>query len=173
MKDYSKAKIYRIVCNITGEEYYGSTVQSLSNRRAKHVNQFKMWKTGQHHYTTSFKIIERNNFDIVLVENYPCNSKEELHARERFYIENTECVNKVIPSRTREEYRHTKKDEKKEYDKKYYEEKKQEKLERQKQYYQENKDKIKEYKKMYQEINKDKIREYHKQYHENKKNLTG
>jgi hypothetical protein len=41
----------------------------------------------------------------VLVEKFPCESKDELHARERYYIENNECVNKYIPNRTNAEYR--------------------------------------------------------------------
>jgi hypothetical protein len=39
-----------------------------------------------------------------LVENYSCNSKKELETRERYYIENNECVNKNMPTRTMKEY---------------------------------------------------------------------
>jgi len=41
---------------------------------------------------------------ITLVEKYRCETKDELHARERYYIENNKCVNKVIPTRTTKEY---------------------------------------------------------------------
>ena len=41
---------------------------------------------------------------LVLVELFPCNSKMVLHQKERYYIENNACVNKVVPTRTREEY---------------------------------------------------------------------
>ena len=40
------------------------------------------------------------NCKIELVENYACNSKEELNAREGFYIQNNECVNKLVAGRT-------------------------------------------------------------------------
>jgi len=93
--DYSKSKIYRIVCNETGEQYFGSTTQSLVQRMCKH----------RHHTnkSASFHIIARGNYDIVLCEEFPCKNKEQLHARERKWIEENECVNKNIPSRTKEE----------------------------------------------------------------------
>ena len=53
---------------------------------------------------SSYEILGGGNYTIVLVELSPCNSKMELHQRERYYIENNECVNKVVPTRTREEY---------------------------------------------------------------------
>ena len=36
------------------------------------------------------------NEEIELVENYPCNSKEELEKKEGEYIKNNECVNKLL-----------------------------------------------------------------------------
>ena len=46
-----------------------------------------------------------NNTDIILVESYPCENKNELHSRERYYIENNNCVNKIIPTRTSKEFK--------------------------------------------------------------------
>ena len=54
--------------------------------------------------TTSFEVLKNENYEIVLVELAPSNSKMELHQRERYHIENNECVNKQIPTRTDEEY---------------------------------------------------------------------
>ena len=97
MINYQNAKIYKIVCNNTGKQYIGSTVQNrLSSRLATHKNK----KIG-----SSKEIIEGGNYSIILIENYPCNSKDELHKRERHYIETMECINHNIPSRTKEEYR--------------------------------------------------------------------
>ena len=45
------------------------------------------------------------NCKIELVENFPCNSKEELTKREGFYIQSNDCVNKHIAGRTKEEYK--------------------------------------------------------------------
>ena len=36
MNNYNDGKIYEIVCNITGERYIGSTIQTLSQRLAAH-----------------------------------------------------------------------------------------------------------------------------------------
>ena len=105
---YKNAKIYKIVSNINDDVYYGSTTErTLARRLAQHVQEYKKYikNNPKVHYTTSFKLIETNDYDIVLVEQVSCNSREELHRRERFYIENNTCVNKVIPGRTRKEYR--------------------------------------------------------------------
>jgi hypothetical protein len=53
---------------------------------------------------SSYKLFEDygiNNIDIILVENYPCNNKYELEAKERWYIENNDSINKNIPTRTK------------------------------------------------------------------------
>ena len=108
MIDYSKGKIYKIVCNTTGLIYIGSTVQDyLCNRLAGHKQKYKRYLKGKNHFVTSFDIIKNDNYKIILIENYPCNSKEELHREERKYIETIKCVNKYIPSRTKTEYRKT------------------------------------------------------------------
>lgn len=46
------------------------------------------------------------DYDIILLEDYPCNSKNELHSRERYYIELniSIVVNRCIPTRTEKEY---------------------------------------------------------------------
>ena len=41
---------------------------------------------------------------IILVEQYPCNSREELLRKEGEHIKNTECVNKYVAGRTVAEY---------------------------------------------------------------------
>ena len=56
-------------------------------------------------YTTSYEILKNGNYDIILIELYPCDSKDILQSRERFYIELNNCVNKYIPGRTNKEYK--------------------------------------------------------------------
>ena len=131
--DYSKSKIYRIVCDTTGLVYIGSTVEALSRRLSGHKVAYKRYLKGLVRYVTSFDILKNDNYKIILIENYPCNSKEELEREERKYIESIECVNKFIPGRTQKEWIET------------------------------NKDKIKEYTKEYRETNKDKINEKQKE----------
>jgi hypothetical protein len=148
MPDYSKGKIYRIVCNETGEQYIGSTIQSLSRRLAKHV-----WesKNNQEHGCKSFPIIQRGNYQMVLVEEYPCENKNQLDRRERHFIEATDCLNKYIPSRTKAEWHEANRDRM---------------LELQHQYRVENRDKIAEQHRQYREANRDKIAERNRQYRE-------
>jgi hypothetical protein len=197
MPDYNLGKIYRIVCNTTGLVYYGSTTEkSLSSRLRGHRCGYKDYVDGKRRFITSFSVIENDNFNIELVENYPCTSKEELHRRERFYIENNDCVNKFIPTRTGPEYyqqvlKFTRaeniesvkesnkrwRDKNKEYISKknrdYKESHEEELKEYRQQYREEHKDEIKEYMKAYKkdyiERNKEKIKEQNKQYFLNNK----
>lgn len=98
MPDYQQGKIYKIVCNVTGKVYYGSTIEpTLARRLSNHRQSFKKNKEGTGDILTSSKILENNNYTIVLVELYPCNSKDELLMRERYWIDNFECVNKCRP----------------------------------------------------------------------------
>ena len=46
---------------------------------------------------TSFKILKHGNYQILLFENYPCKNSKELHEREKYWIEKTNCINKSIP----------------------------------------------------------------------------
>jgi hypothetical protein len=90
MVNYSLGKIYKIVCNITGETYIGSTCQkSLSLRLSSHKS--------IDNKTYSRQIIERDNFSIVLLEDYPCQTRDQLRARERHWIDSTVCINKNKP----------------------------------------------------------------------------
>ena len=124
MPNYQNGKIYKIYCNETGDVYYGSTIQPISARITQHRSKCK-------YQCSSKTIIDRGNYSYSLVESFPCNSKEELHSRERYWIENNNCINKIIPCRTRKEYRE---DNKEIISKKL------------KKWREDNKDKIKEYK---------------------------
>ena len=110
MSKYQRGKIYKIVDNTNGNIYIGSTCEPMLSRRlAKHKMEYKYYiakRPGQC-FLTCFKILENKNYNIVLVENYPCQTKDELHARERYYIESSTCVNKYIPGRSKREYRET------------------------------------------------------------------
>jgi hypothetical protein len=100
MNKYENSKIYKLT-NDTGMCYYGSTINDIQKRYSKH---FCAFKTGHSQYTS--KLLFENNKVVKchLVEAYPCNTREELEARERFYIENNPCVNIVVPGRTQKEY---------------------------------------------------------------------
>ena len=100
MSKYQKSIIYKIYDNTNNDVYYGSTYNLLRIRISKHRSDAKR-KCNK----ASQPIILNDNYDYSMVEKYPCNSKQELHARERYWIENFECINKKIPGRTEKEYK--------------------------------------------------------------------
>ena len=166
MVNYELAKIYKIVCNITGLIYIGSTCEpTLAKRLAKHRIDYKRFLNGSKIYLTSYKVLENNDYDIILIENVVCENKDELHKKERFNIENYECVNKNIPSRTYQEYCNDNKVMIAEKRKILYD---QSNKDIYKQYYIDHKDKRKEY----IEINKHKIAEKKKIYREKKQSFN-
>ena len=164
MVNYQLGKIYRIVCNTTGLTYYGSTCEkTLALRLSHHKNDYNHYLNGIKNFITSFEILKNNNYEIILVENFPCNSKDELHSRERYWIESNECVNKYIPTRTNKEYKEQNKEHLQEYYKEYREQNKEQLQENYKQWRKENKEEIGEKKKQYYNQNKETILEKAKQ----------
>jgi hypothetical protein len=154
MPDYSKSKIYKLE-SPSGLVYVGSTTQPLCERKAGHMKDYKKWKLGKLHNITSFKLFEEDNgnVEIYLIENYPCHSKEELHAREGHWIKNTNCVNRLIMGRTKREYYQDNKEYFSELCKKYYEEHKEHLDKYRKEWREDNKETEREKKKVYREQN--------------------
>jgi hypothetical protein len=150
MPDYQRGKIYKIV---SGDlTYLGSTTQpTLAKRLAEHVSCFKRWKEGKRHFITSFPLIESSDYTISLIELCPCGSKDEMTARERFWIESMTCVNKSVPGRTKKEWEETNKDHTREQRKEFREA---------------NKEKIAEQKRVYREENKEYLAVKRKAYYQ-------
>ena len=142
--DYANGKIYTIRSYLTDNIYIGSTTQSLTKRLSKHKADYKWFITGNGNNVTSFEIIKFGDAYIELLEEFPCETKNQLCKREGELIRENNCVNKNIAGRTRAEYRDDNKDKNNE---------------NQKLYYQDNKDKYNEYNKQYRELHQDKINE--------------
>jgi len=100
-----QGKIYKIVCNTTGNIYIGSTIKDLKYRLTRHLNDYVSFnnKIKGVTYRTSFEIFKNNNYQIELIENFPCYSQYFLRRREGEYQRNLECVNKFIAGRTGKE----------------------------------------------------------------------
>jgi hypothetical protein len=142
---YKNAKIYKLVDNTNGNIYIGSTVRTLKQRLRGHENKYNMYLKGtQLYYGTSFYILENEDYNIHLLERVKnCKSKRQLHERERYYIENCEnCVNKVVPTRTKKEYTICHKQDKAEYDKVYRELNRDHRLQLKRDHYYKNKEAI-------------------------------
>jgi len=106
MPDYQKGKIYKLVDNTNSNIYIGSTTQTLARRKNKHVIDSKNYgETCNNRLVkySSHSIIKNGDFDIVLLEYYPCNNKDELRMREQEYIDKYDCVNSQRAYRTKEQ----------------------------------------------------------------------
>ena len=107
MPDYKKGQIYKI-CDVGFNKcYIGSTVEKLYVRMVRHRCHYKKYLEGQNHFLHLFKIFDEfgiENCKIYWIEDYPCGSKKELEAREGYYIQNTDCVNKRIEGRTKKQW---------------------------------------------------------------------
>jgi len=108
MPDYQNSKIYKIVCGVTGLQYIGTTtkttlqfgekiIPALDMVLRKHKTFYKSYREDGTYASNlaSFKVLENNSASIELIEDYPCQTKEELFKRERHHIENLNCVNQI------------------------------------------------------------------------------
>ena len=124
--DYNKGKIYKIESFRGNKIYIGSTTKDyLSQRMDKHRGNYKAWKKGNDQgKLSSFMLFDEygvENCQIVLIESCPCNSKDELRAKEAFHIKlSNDCVNKVMPNRSAREYHQENKERQNEKSRAYY-----------------------------------------------------
>ena len=136
---YRNGKIYKIVDIGYNECYVGSTIEALSKRMCQHRCYFNGNRPRPCNIIILFEKYGLENCKIELIENYPCNSKEELTAREGYHIKQNNCVNKIVAGRSK------------------------------KQWYQNNADHASNKAKEYREQNKEHIKEIHRKYRVNHK----
>ena len=151
MEKYQNSKIYKLVSDKLDLVYYGSTTRTLKQRLTCHKSNYKRYLKGKTNYGTSFELLELGDARIILVEDFPCERKEDLLARERFYIESNTCVNKNIPGRTEKEWR---------------EKNKEILLEKRREYIKQNSEKLKKEFKEWANNNKEHNKEIHKKYYQ-------
>ena len=136
-------------------------------RLSVHKAHFKRWKQGKMNNCSSFKLLEQGFDKVVirLVEEYPCNSKQELQLREAYYIKNKPCINKNTSCLYKKQtYYQANRAKRLEYYQanrakiaEYYQVNRVKIAVYNKQQYQSNRDKRLEYMKMYRQANRDKI----------------
>jgi hypothetical protein len=81
-------------------EYVGSTTQPLSKRLVGHKTDAK--KYPERSLYKHFLEIGWEHVQIILIEDYLCENKEELERRERYFIEERKYIlNKNLLTRTR------------------------------------------------------------------------
>jgi len=125
---YLNGKIYKLVCNKEDLIYIGSTIETLNTRLSKH----KCSKNT----CISRRIIDNGDYEIILLELYPCMCRRELEQREQEWMEQFDCINLHRSYMTEEQHEEYKK-----------------------QYYQKYNQNGKEYFKNYRENNREKISE--------------
>jgi group I intron endonuclease len=155
MPNYQNGKIYKIVNDIDDEIYIGSTVCELYKRYHQHSSGGS--RNNGMRVVQKIRECGKSHFRIILLENYPCNSKDELKAREQFYIEqlkpalNTNRANCTIENKRADKAR---------WGKTYYESHRN----KIKSYREKNKSKIRETMRLYREENKERISDIRRQY---------
>lgn len=85
--------IYKISCNITGEDYYGSTKRDIKTRIYAHHRMD----------CSSAKIIERGNYSYTQLEVVKYDDEKELLNREKYYYKKYPNINRQSPISTIEE----------------------------------------------------------------------
>ena len=109
MRDYSKGLIYKICCldPKIKDVYVGSTTK-LVKRRCQHKNACNN-ENCKNHNLSVYQFIRANggweNWEVVQIEKYSCETKAELETRERYHLETLGAtLNCKVPTRTKKEY---------------------------------------------------------------------
>ncbi len=159
MVKYNESIIYKLCCKdptIT-DEYIGSTT-NFSRRKTQHKSRCNREKSNFLVYVCIRENGNFENWDMVEVEKYEASDKQDLHKRERYWIETLKSsLNKQIPTQTSKEHYEDNKERITIRNKKYTEEHKEYFVEYKKKHYQENKEKINNKCKKYAEENKEKM----------------
>ena len=104
---YHNSIIYKLHCNITGEDYYGST---RDYKQRISIHKCSTEKQLSKRQCKSRQIIERGDYAFSIVEECNFETRQQLKERERYYYENFPCINQVIPYKSREELLQYKRD---------------------------------------------------------------
>ena len=123
--NYKNGKIYKIESHLGDKIYIGSTTkQYLSQRMGFHRSDYKKWMNNKSGYVRVYDLFNEYGIDnclITLIEMCPCNTRDELRAKEGFYIKSLPCVNKNVAGRSQKEYNAEHKEQRKQSQKDFYE----------------------------------------------------
>ena len=159
MVNYANGKIYKITGG--GLTYIGSTTQPLYKRFSGHKLTKAFFDKGDKSRScSSSQLLAFDDCCITLIEDFPCERKEQLLARERYYYDLMDCVNKLKPTKTEQDILETNEKVRQHY---------QENIEKERQRHREKYHRNPERQKLYQEKNKEKISLFQKEYREENK----
>ena len=98
MVNYANGKIYKLVNNVDGKIYVGSTCGEL--RQRKWVHKAESIRSCERKVYKHLNQIGWCNVDIILIEACECKNKDELHRRERHFVDELKPdLNINIPNR--------------------------------------------------------------------------
>ena len=102
MNKYHNSSIYKLSSySQPNLIYVGSTYQTLNKRLKGHKYAFNAFNKGKKQkYISSFEIIKLGDYHIDLIENFPCENRQQLNCREAYFILTMVCVNKNVSYRT-------------------------------------------------------------------------
>ena len=103
MNNYQEAKIYKVVNRLNSEIYVGSSTVDLEQRMIKHRCEAKQRPYLSKFYTYMNEL-GIDNFEIELIEEFPCECQEELRRREGEIIQEIGTLNQRVAGRTTAEY---------------------------------------------------------------------
>jgi len=84
--------------------YFGSTSSSLKTRLWAHKSGYNAYKKGKARVCKSSVLFDNGDVEIHEVETIEYTDVKELRRLERKYIEENECINMIVPTRTHAEY---------------------------------------------------------------------
>ena len=171
MNRYEKGKIYQIVDVGFNKCYIGSTCESLSKRMERHRKDYKEYcQKKQRTYPSSILLFDEFGLEhckILLIENYPCSSREELEAKEGEYQRTHTCINKNLAGRNHIQYYLDNKERLKQKAREYYKNNKDVCDERNKMYAKEHQQEVKKYKQEWYIQNKEHRNQKGKEHYQN------
>jgi len=158
--NYSNTIIYKLVhfYDLNDENIYVGHTTNIVQRKYKHKSSCGNPNDKEYNLKV-YKFIRENGgwdqWNMILIEKYPCNIVNEAIARERYWKKELNAtLNTVEPGRTVKEWCEDNKEYLKEHKKKYY---------------QNNIEYFKNQKKEYHENNREKMNQKHKEWYENNK----
>ena len=167
--NFANTMIYKLCCNdVSITDLYVGATTNFKQRKGQHKRRCCNPNDKSHHLKVYQFIRENggwNNWNMILVEQYPCENQLESDKRERYWLEILGgTLNMLIPSRTKKEWCQDNAVKIAEQKKEYNKDNAVKIAEQQKAYNKANAVKIAERKKAYEQANAVKIAEQKKEY---------
>lgn len=167
--DYSNTCIYKLVHfdDLNDENIYIGHTTNMVKRRWEHNSGCNKPDNKRYNLKVYQFIRENggwNNWQMILIEKYPCDDVDQARARERYWKrELNATLNTYEPGRTNKEYSQDNKEKIKEYRKQWHQDNRDKMIQKMKQNYENKKEEINEKRKENYQNNRDEILEKRKE----------